>query len=172
MRPLRWVDRQVRIWWPAAAALVGGAILATLGFVVTTVVDDRAQLREQRDLLAEQSEQLARVVERNRRADAESGEQLRDAIGEVEELLIDHFAVHDTNVAAKLNDMLHRIAALLGRPAGTPPNPVTAQPAPTGTAPAPGAAPSPAPRSGPTTRTTTTTPDQKSCTKRPGGPRC
>lgn len=164
-----WVNRQVRIWWPALLAVIGGAILTTLGFVVTTVLDDRAQLREQRDLLLEQSDQLAQVIDRNRRTDAGTDRRLNDAIGDIESVLVDQFARHDENVALKLNDMLHRIAALLDRPAGTPPNPVNAvapSPSHTGTAPAPSAAP--APRSAPTTTTPRTPAPTTTTTTQPG----
>jgi hypothetical protein len=177
---LRWVNRKVRVWWPAILAVIGGAILATLGFVVSTVVDGRAEDRERNRQLATLVEQQAEIIERDRRNDEMAGERLGQAISEVEDLLRDHFARHDENVALKLNDMLARIAALLGRPAGIPVDPVTANrppphsppaaaPAPSPSASAPPAAPAPGPRP---TSTTTTRPDQRRCAVNPNHPRC
>jgi hypothetical protein len=180
---IRWVDRQMRIWWPAVAAIVAGAILATLGFVVATVVDDRSQLRDQRDQLALLVEQQAEIIERNRRADATGQRRLAQAIHEVESILVAQFAEHDHNVAVKLNDLLAQIAALLDRPAGVVRDPVVAQPlSPPPTAPATARPVAPSaphqPRTAPTTSqprpttTTTTTPDQRRCADNPDHPRC
>lgn len=170
---IRWINRQARIWWPAAAAVVGGAILATLGFVVTTVIDGRSEDRERNEQLAELVEQQADIIERDRRRDAGAEQRLQGAIREVEALLADQFAEHDLNVALKLNDLLAQIAALLDRPAGTPPQPVTTI---TPHAPSP-PAPSPPGRRAtnepePTTTTTTTRPDQRRCVADAGHPRC
>lgn len=179
-RSVTWMNRQARIWWPLLAAMVGGAILAALGFVVATVVEDRAQLREQRDLLAEQSEQLALIIERGQRADAGAEERLQDAIREVEQLLAAQFAEHDFNTATKLNDTLAQIAALLGRPAGVPVDPVTAHPVPSGhnppTASAPPAAserPPATSTTAPPATTTTTSPGQSGlCERNPTARNC
>lgn len=180
MRPVRWVDRQFRIWWPAAAALVGGAILATLGFVVSTVVDGRAQDRLRNEQLGELVEQQAAIIERDRRLDAHGDELLRGAISEVEALVAAQFAAHDHNTGTKLNDLLAQIAALLGRPAGIPVDPVTAEGL--GGNSGPGSHPAPAPpgatsdRSPAPTPTTTTAPPSPGqsglCDRLPTSPIC
>lgn len=177
MRFFHWVNRQTRIWWPLIASVVAASIIGTMVYVMAVVVDQRNQLREEAARAKSQSEDLAVLVEAQRVADENTDRRLDQALTEVEEVLIDHFARHDANVAEKLNAMLHRIEVLLGRPAGTPPEPVAANPitpaprhqptSPTTTAVRP-VAPS-APRQ---PVTTTTTPDQKSCAKRPDGPRC
>lgn len=109
--------------------------------------------------------------------EAQMAETVASALGQAEALLADLFAQHDQNVALKLNETLRRIESLLGRPAGEPLDPVTAQPYVTATphaTPAPAPAPSaPAPTVAPRPPAPTpTTPDQKGCVKRPDGPRC
>lgn len=134
MSPLRPLARLIaranhgaRRWWPLIASLVAGMVIYTMAYVVVTVAEDRSQLREQRDHLAAQSELLADIIERNDRFDASREARLAAAVDDVEALLVDHFARHDENVALKLNETLQRIAALLGRPAGVPLDPVTAE---------------------------------------------
>lgn len=179
---IRRINDFLHTWWPIMLSLAGASILVAMTILVNTAVDDRAALREQRDQLAVQSEHLAEIIERSERSESGAEKRLNQALVRVEEVLIDHFAKHDANVAQKLNDTLHRIEVLLGRPAGTPPEPVTAHPIapPARHEPAPSSAP--APRSAPTTTaprtsprpatTTTTTPSQKQCAKRPNAPQC
>lgn len=171
---MRRVNRFFRVWWPLVLALSGAAVIVAMAIVTVTVFDDRAQLRAQRDQLTVQSQQLAEIIERSEEAEVDAQGRLQSALVEVEAVLIDHFARHDANVAQKLNETLHRIEVLLGRPAGTPPEPVAARPVPS-RAPARTTAPSPR-RTAPATRTheqpATTTPSQKSCARRPGGPKC
>lgn len=171
------VNQFARRWWPLIASLTAGALIYTLAYVVVSVAEDREQLREQRDALADQSALLADIIERNETEDAGREQRLNRAVDNVELLIIDHMALHDENTALKLNDLLHQIAALLNRPAGTPPNPVNAVgPPPTERTPnhtttTATAVPPPAPP--PTTAPpATTTPDQRNCAKRPTGPRC
>lgn len=145
--------------------LILGITVWTLGTVSTGRNAQLQALAEQNELLREQNGDLDTLVERQLNEDSERDARLKRAVDDVELLLVDYFSAHDENVALKLNETLHRIAALLGRPASTAPNP--APPAATSSsdahaAPAPSAAPSP----------TTTTPDQKSCAKHPDGPRC
>lgn len=167
------LDRRIvwtnRVMWVLLAAILGTAVW-TLASVNIGQRDEMSALGEQNALLREQNGALSDLVERQRITDAERDSRLQGAVNDVEALLIDYFAAHDENVALKLNETLHRIAALLGRPAGTPPNPVNAVgPMPHST---PSSEPSTAPRSVPPPAPTTTTPDQRSCVKRPGGPRC
>lgn len=140
----------------------------TMAYLVFTVAEDREQLRAQRDAFEEQSAQLAAIIDRNSRFDADREARVNRAVDDVEALLVDHFARHDENVAVKLNETLNRIASLLDRP-----SPIRAAPRPASPSTST-AAPRPAPSvaAPPATTTTTTTPDQRSCAKRPSGPRC
>lgn len=135
-------------------------VIYTMVYVVVTVAEDRAQLREQRDAFDTQSAQLAEIIDRNDRFDADREARLNQAVADVEALLVDHFAAHDRNVAEKLNELLERIAALLGRPAGIPIDPVTAEEVHGRTEATPTHAPerpAPPPESSPSPTTTTTT---------------
>lgn len=183
--PVVWLDRTLRLWWPFLASIAAVCLIVTMGWVAWTVVDEREYFEEEQARDQRQDEALAEVLEAQRAEDAEGAREIAGALDAAEELLGQRFAQHDLNVALKLNEMLRRIEALLGRPAGLPLDPVTALPfGPTAPDPAPSAAaPSPAPRSAPPTTaapsptqaprtTTTTTPDQRACAKRPSGPRC
>lgn len=180
MSAIYWINRQARVWWPLIASVVAAFIIGTMVYVMTVVVEQRDHLRQEAARAKSQSEDLAVLVEAQRVAEESTDRRLDKALAHVEEVLLDHFARHDANVAEKLNETLHRIEVLLGRPAGTPPEPVVAQPAAPFVPP-----PRQEPTTAPTTTvrpvapsaprqpvTTTTTPDQKSCTKRPDGPRC
>lgn len=164
-----------RRWWPLLASATAVAVIGTMIFVVFTVIEQRDDLREEnrRDEAARQV--LADIVEAQRQEELGRQRRLAMAVGEVEARIADLFALHDENVAQKLNETLHRIEMLLGRPAGTPPEPVAAKSAPyrRPSFPAPKAAPAPQPASpAPAPAPDPTTPDQKSCAKHPDGPRC
>lgn len=167
-RPLLRLNRTLRTWWPVFISLTALCLIATMTFVTYTVVDERRYFAEEAARDRRQDEQMTVLIENQQQAARERSEEsartVSEALGAVESLLVDQFALHDQNVALKLNDLLHQIASLLGRPAGTAPNPVHAveqTPASSGgTAPT---APAPPPP---------TTPDQKVCAKRPSGPRC
>lgn len=170
-RPIVATNRWLRTWWPLFVSAAAVAMVITMAWVALIALDQRHKLDDQ-------NEQLVALVERQRAADAARPARLTEAVASVEVLMADYFARHDENVALKLNDTLTRIAALLGRPAGIPVDPVTAegldgattaQPAPP---PSPERAPGPTANATPPPTTTTTTPDQRSCTKRPDGPRC
>lgn len=177
------IDRRID-WTARGTWLLLGLILAiaawTLGTVSIGQGDERAALDVQNELLRDQNETLTALVERQRRVDSQSDERLQSAVDDVEELLIDYFARHDQNSALKLNELLDRIAQLLGRPAGIPVDPVTAeglggQPAPT----RPGtrsAAPTSPDRSHPAPTTTTTRPESPGqsglCDRLPDSPIC
>lgn len=183
--PVVWLDRTLRLWWPFLASIAAICVVATMSFVTWTVVDERQYFEEEQARDRRQDQALADLLEAQQAEDEAAAVQVAETLRQAEELLGQRFAQHDLNVALKLNEMLRRIEALLGRPAGLPLDPVTALPYGS-TAPDPAssaAAPSPAPRSAPPTTaapsptqaprtTTTTTPDQRACAKRPSGPRC
>jgi hypothetical protein len=174
-----WLNNLARRWWPLVASAAAGIIIYTGAYVVVTVAEDRVQLREQRDQLAAQSAQLADIIERNDRFDASREARLARAVDDVEALLVDHFARHDENVALKLNETLERIAALLGRPASVPVDPVSADVNDRQSTPPPERAPArPEPdrtdRAEPPPSTTTTTSPGRSdlCDRIPLSPIC
>ena len=171
-RPLLRLNRILRTWWPVFVSLTALCLIATMTFVTYTVVDERRYFAEEAARDRRQDEQMTVLIENQQQAARERSEEstrtVSEALGAVESLLVDQFALHDQNVALKLNDLLHQIAGLLGRPAGTAPNPVHAvndgsEPAPVVVTPAPTAAP-PQP--------TPTPPENKQCATRPNHPRC
>lgn len=157
------------------------ALFALTGWTLATVQigqgEERAQLREQNRLLEDQNAlledqnlDLAGLMKRQAEVDSDRAARIQGALGGVEGLLVDHFATHDENVALKLNELLARIAALLDRPVLTEPiQPAVAAPASSTAQPVPTTETD---RSPGRTPPATTTPDQKSCAKRPDGPRC
>lgn len=163
------------------AAVVGGAVIATMGFVAWTVVDERSYFEAEQARDRRQDEALEQVLRSQEAQEMDQARTLEAAIDEVTVLLGEQFALHDHNSATVHNDLLAQIAALLGRPVPAQPS----APAGPASAPAPGArAPSPAPRSAPTppARPSTppapepapapTTPDQRRCAVDPNHPRC
>lgn len=173
--PVVWLHRTMRTWWPFFVSMAAVALIATMGWVAWTVVDERRHLDDEAARDRRQDERIDELLELVRADATDAQERLAGALRSVEETTARQFADHDRAVNAKLNELLDRIAALLQRPAGEPLDPVTAQPylterrstsaaRPQTSAPAP--APSPAPSPDPTT------PDQRNCAKRPSGPRC
>lgn len=143
--------------------VIAAVMLPKVIRVDTAVRDERDLLRTQNEILAEQNTQLATLIEgRDKR--------LSSALVEVEGLLVDYFAVHDDNVALKLNELYKLLtqngghdhdatgdtATVSNAPEATVPRRTTATTAP------------PPPRTAPTT----TAPNQKSCAKRPDHKRC
>ena len=179
-----------RIEWTSRGAvlllvLILGIAVWTLGTVSVARGEEReaieaqtAELAEQNSLLRDQNRTLERLMERQRRVDAASDARLAGAIDDVEALLIDNFAIHDENAAVKLNELLARIAALLGRPAGEPIEPATVHPtsdrgAPPATRPPREGAPAPTPTTAPPSTTTTTSPGRSGlCERNPTIPLC
>lgn len=173
--PIVWLDRTMSVWWPFFVSLAAICLIATMSYVTWTVVDERKYFEEEQARDERQDEALAELLEVQRIDDTESARKIADALDDAERLLAERFAQHDLNVAQKLNEMLRRIEVLLGRPAGIPVDPVTAEglgvqpstsrsavdaPAPSSSSerPASRPAPSPAPAGqAPTTTTTTTT---------------
>lgn len=166
----REAKREDRRW----SAIGAFAVIAAIEALVIGVLV--LQVEEQNTQLTTQADQLTQIIDAEEQRQVTSERRLNEALVQVEDVLIDHFALHDENVAEKLNGMLARIEALVARPAGTPPEPVAARPV----VPAPRHEPTVTPQPAPTTTTpartspttTTTTPDQRSCAKRPNGPRC
>lgn len=168
---MRWLNETARRWWPLIACTIAACVIGTLIYVVDAVAYERDMLDEQNASLQEQNERLGEIVERDRRVDAERVTQVADALIGAEAILREHFAIHDENVALKLNELLARIEVLLGRPVGPPIAAATAHPKAPSTptvAPAPKAAPAPKVAPAPTT----TTPNQKKCAKRPNAKNC
>lgn len=161
MRILRSVNGLLRIWWPLFACGLATALVATVGVVTLVVVEERDDLRAQRDEVAAQTADIADLLELRRAEDATRSERIDDAVARVEQLTRDLLAAHDTNTATKLNGLLEQIAALLGRP--TPSAAPAAAATSTMSAPASSSAAAPTP---------TTTPRQRNCTRRPAGPHC
>lgn len=161
-RLIRWGDRQTRIWWPALAALVAGAILGTLGWVVGTIIEGRDNDRERNRQLEALVEQQAQIIERDRHRDANAEARLQAAIDQVEAVMTRLIDDHHEDQARKINDVVAQLAHLLDRPV-PPPIVVERQTAPTPRLdPGPTAPPTPV----------TTTPDQRRCAENPDHPRC
>lgn len=121
-----------RIQWTSRASLLLLALILTIAVWTLATVsigqgDELEALDAQNDLLREQNDSLAALNERQRVTDDQRDERLQGAIDEIEALLVDYFALHDTNTAEKLNEALQRIAVLVDRPA---PEPIRAAAAP------------------------------------------
>lgn len=193
--PVVWLDRTVRLWWPFLVSIAAIALVATMSYVTWTVVDERKYFEAEAARDQRQDAALAELLEAQQTEDEEAAAQVAEALKRAEELFAAQFARHDLNSAVKLNEMLRRVEALLGRPAGRPLDPVTALPfgsTPPPPAPAPtpapgttspptrtsrpgGAAAAPAtssPAPAPTPAPTPTTPDQRRCSDQPDHPRC
>lgn len=176
---------QVQTFLVAVALLTAGIVIGSLWFIIGLQQQLRADAIERAD------------DEKERRKN--SGIVVADAIADIGTIINDRIDVHDTAMHAAHAIQLDQIAQLLGRPAGIPVDPVTARgvggaptpppapratstpahPAPRPTTPRPAPRPSqsaPAasqsPPSAPAPAPATTTPDEKSCAKRPQGPRC
>lgn len=160
---MRWLNEMARRWWPLIASTVAVCVIGTLVYVVDAVAHERDLLDEQNETLTAQNERLGEIVERDRRVDAERATEVEAALAGADAILREHFAIHDENVALKLNELLARIEVLLGRPAGPPIAASTAHP----TAPSTPTV-APAPKTAPTT----TTPNKKKCAKRPNAKSC
>jgi hypothetical protein len=173
MRPARAANRLIHHSWRFLVSAAAVTFIATMGFITWTVVDERTYFEQEQARDRRQDAQLARLLEHQEQRDVDAAQQIADALADAEQLLVDHFARHDLNVATKLNDLLAQIEALLARPAGTSPSPVTDR------SPAPGSRPSagwrldtrPTAPPSPVT-TTTTTPSQRRCAADPTHPRC
>lgn len=157
----------IRHSWRLLVSVAAASIIATMGLVAKTVVEEKAYFDQEQARDKRQDEQLARLLSEQEERRDEARQQMVDALASAERLLADQFARHDYNVATKLNDLLAQIAALLERPAGTPPNPVSAR--------IPSAEPTTTvrvipPPSAPTT-TTTTVADRR-CQLNPRHPHC
>lgn len=162
---MRWLNETARRWWPLIASTIAAFVIGTLIYVVDAVAYERNLLDEQNETLTAQNARLGEIVERDRRVDAERAHQVDAALIGTEAILREHFAIHDENVALKLNELLARIEVLLGRPAGPPLAAPSAHPAAAST---PTVTPAPKPASAPTT----TRPNQKKCAKRPNAKSC
>jgi len=154
--------------WRLLVSIAAASIIATMGLVAKTVVEEKAYFDQEQARDKRQDEQLARLLSEQEERRDEARQQMVDALASAERLLADQFARHDYNVATKLNDLLAQIAALLERPAGTPPNPVSARIPPSDPTvqviqPAQTASPAP---------TTTTTAVDRRCQMNPRHPRC
>ena len=186
MNPIVWVNRKAARWWPLAVSVMAGIVAGAVIFILWTVVDERryfeaeqARDRRQDTQVQELLEQTGELIERQREADAGREERLGEAVAAVEALLRDQFAVHDQNVAEKLNVLLSRIADLLDRPAGEPLDPVAGYDVQGSSTPPPRspqetADPAPAPTTtAPPSTTTTTSPGQSGlCERNPTIPLC
>lgn len=120
-----------------SAALV--AILIAAGLSVWATFDQRHDLEE--------------LVDAQRHEQATREERFANGLRQASDLLTDALQVHDEEMARQLTEALDRIAILLDRPAGTRPDPVTAQPTP--------------PRAATTTSTTRPQPTTTTTTTRP-----
>ena len=179
--PAVWLNRTMRVWWPFFVSIAAVCLVATMSYVTWTVVDERKYFEEEQARDRRQDAALAELVGDQRAEDEEAARQVASALADADRLLADQFAQHDLNVALKLNEMLRRIEALLGRPAGIPIDPVTAEGldegGEPGGRPAPAAPGDPADRSpAPTTTTTTTAPPSPGrsglCDRLPTSPIC
>jgi len=155
--------------WRLLASIAAASIIATMGLVAKTVVEEKTYFDQEQARDKRQDEQLARLLTEQEERRDEARQQMVEALASAERLLADQFARHDYNVATKLNDLLAQIEALLARPAGTPPNPVSARIPPSDPTvqviqPAQPASPAPT--------TTTTTPVDRRCQMNPRHPRC
>ena len=131
----------------------------------------KASTEANKDLLNEVVElnnKVTNLIEAENAEDAGRQKRLTEALAAVEALEERIMAKHDMNLSQKLNEILHHLNLLLADRgfqgvASSPPAQVNIGPSRTkSTLP-----PSLRPRV-----TTTTSPDQKSCTKRADGPRC
>lgn len=98
-----------RRWWPMAASVAAAATVATLMFVATLAVEERQQLRDQRD-------QLAELVEIQRRADAERVARFAATIIEVEEIVTSLLDQHHDDIARKVLEVQAQLESLGARP--------------------------------------------------------
>jgi len=155
----------IRHSWRLLVSVAAVTIIATMGLVAKTVVEEKTYFDEEQARDRRQDRQLARLLSEQEARRAEASQQVTDALASAERLLTEQFARHDLNVATKLNDLLAQIEALLARPAGTPPNPVSARIPPA----EPTATVQVVQPPAPTTTTTTTIPCRFS---RPDHPRC
>lgn len=174
MRVLDWANELARKWWPLTASLMAGVVIGAVVLIMWTVLDERsyfeaeqARDRHQDAQVQELLEQNEQLLARQREVDAGREHRLQEAVADVEDLLVDHFALHDQNVAEKLNELLVRIAALLDRPAGVPIDPVAAHDV-DGDDTRPPRTPREAaqPRPSPSSTTTTTSPGQSGLCER------
>jgi len=154
--------------WRLLVSIAAASIIATMGLVAKTVVEEKTYFDEEQARDRRQDRQLARLLSEQEARRAEASQQVTDALASAERLLTEQFARHDLNVATKLNDLLAQIEALLARPAGTPPNPVSARIPPAEPTTTVQVIRPPAP----TTTTTTTTAVDRRCQLNPNHPRC
>jgi len=158
----------IRHSWRLLVSVAAVTIIATMGLVAKTVVEEKTYFDEEQARDRRQDRQLARLLSEQEARRAEASQQVTDALASAERLLTEQFARHDLNVATKLNDLLAQIEALLARPAGTPPNPVSARIPPAEPTTTVQVIRPPAP----TTTTTTTTAVDRRCQLNPNHPRC
>lgn len=158
----------IRHSWRLLVSVAAVTIIATMGLVAKTVVEEKTYFDEEQARDRRQDRQLARLLSEQEARRAEASQQVTDALASAERLLTEQFARHDLNVATKLNDLLAQIEALLARPAGTPPNPVSARIPPA----EPTATVQVIRPPAPTTTTTTTTAVDRRCQLNPNHPRC
>lgn len=105
------VRRVFMVAWPALACAALTAVIVAAGITVMSTL-------AQRDALAEQSQQIERILTAQNAEEATRAARLADALAEVDEL------------TARRHDQLYaKVEALLARPSGSPPDPVTAVPA-------------------------------------------
>lgn len=173
------MNRFLQVVRAAVWAIIPFVILVVLVVIGVSAAIVAGIVVAERDVRIEQASQVEEILREQRRQDANRQDRLAAAVREVDRL-----------GRVRHAELLIRIEALLARPAGVPPDPVTAEPAPgasqsvvrpsSGTpTPARRSTATPAVTEDPTATTTTAAPtttttsrDQRSCLRHPEGPRC
>jgi alcohol dehydrogenase class IV len=112
---IQWANRVLRVWWPLFVSAAALSFALTMGTIALTAVQER--------------DDIARLLELRRREDSNRDRVLADAVDAVDERLRQRLADHDAEVQRQIEAALAAARELLERPAGTPPEPVTAKPA-------------------------------------------